>query len=144
MARRLVVSLGVTVLVAGISVGPSVADRLIHPRDEDGFADYVVTHMLHPGTQQDKDWATDHPDDILAEGDRACAWLSRRESAPDIDPSGATSVYSLVHAYLDDARADSALSLTRHGHANVVYGAWAYLCPAERHDKSAPQSEDDD
>ena len=145
MRRRLLVSLGLAaLLVAGVMVGPSLADRVIYPRDEDGFHKYVVTYMLHPGTPQDKDWAIEHPDEVLAEGDRACAWLARRESAPDIDPSGATSVYTLVNAYLKHARKDSYIPLTRHGHANVVYGAWAYLCEAERRDKSAPQSEYED
>jgi hypothetical protein len=141
MRRLLLVSRGIALLLgAGLVVGSSVADRVRYPRDEDGFQDYVVTYMLHPGTQEDKDWSIDHPDEILAEGDRSCAWLSRRDSSPDIDPSGATSVYSLVNAYLKDAD----IPLTRYGHANVVYGAWEFLCQAERNDKSAPRSEDED
>lgn len=145
MRRRLVVPLGAAALVvAGVVVDPSVAGRLLHPRDEDAFQSYVVIHMLHPGTQRDEDWAADHPGEILVEGNRACTWLSHRESAPDVDPSGATSVDRLVSVYLDDTRDDTVLPLTWHGRATVVYGAWAYLCLSDRHDRTAPRSEDDD
>jgi hypothetical protein len=145
MRHRLLLTLGGAALfVMGGVVGPSVADRMMHPRDEDGFQDYVVIHMLHPGTQQDEDWAADHPDEILAEGNRACVWLSLRERAPDVDPSGAASVHNLVDAYLRDTRDDSTEPLTRLGHATVVHGAWEYLCRADRDDNSAPESEDED
>jgi hypothetical protein len=143
--RRLLLPLVVAaVLVVGVLMGPSLAARLQHPHDVDAFQTYVVTYILNPGAPADKTWAIEHPDDVLAEGNRACEWLSQRPSAPDVDPSGASSVYNLTNAYLKQARGKSEVPLTREGHRSLVAGAWGYLCWSERRDKSAPFSEDED
>lgn len=145
LRRRLLVPLVVAlVLVVGVLLGPSLAQRLLHPRDVDAFQTNVVTYMLYPGTQADKTWAAEHPDDVLAEGDRACEWLSQRSPAPDVDPSGASDVQTLATAYLKQAREKPEVPLTREGHREIVLGAWVYLCWSERRDKSAPISEYDD
>jgi hypothetical protein len=143
--RRLLLPLVVAaVLVVGVLMGPSLAARLQHPRDVDAFQTYVVTYMPDSGSPADENWATEHPDDVLAEGDRACEWLSQRPSAPDVDPSGASSVPTLTNAYLKQARGEPEVPLTREGHRTLVVGAWGYLCWSERRDKSAPFSEDED
>jgi hypothetical protein len=143
--RRLLLPLVVAaVLVVGVLMGPSLAARLQHPRDVDAFQTYVVTYMPDSGSPADENWATEHPDDVLAEGDRACEWLSQRPSAPDVDPSGASSVYNLTNAYLKQVREQPEVPLTREGHRSLVAGAWGHLCWSKRQDKSAPISEDED
>jgi hypothetical protein len=143
--RRPVIALVVAAgVLLGALAGPSAVERLRHPRDVDAYQDYVVTYMLHPGTPEDENWAVEHPDQVLAEGDRACEWLSRRPSAPDLDPTGASSVHHLGNVYLDDRRREGELALTREGHRTLVVGAWAFLCWPVRRDKSAPVSELED
>ncbi|MGC3994834.1 MAG: hypothetical protein QM779_12090 [Propionicimonas sp.] len=133
-----------TVVATAVVAGPPVVGRMLHPRDVDAYQNYVATYMLNPGTAADLAWARAHPAEVLAEGDRACEWLSRRPSAPRIDPSGDSEVFVLTKRYLRTTRETTVLPLTKEGRRRLVSGAWAYLCWSEREDRSAPISDEDD
>ena len=133
--------LSVALTMAAIAA-PSVAGSITHPREISAFQDYVRTFSANPGApQRDKVWATDHPEQILAEGDRACDWLSHRPYAPKVDPSGDSDVATMANRYLALRQGEGVpLPLSREAHRVVVIGAWAYLCWSDRRDKTAPVS----
>jgi hypothetical protein len=144
-------ALAAVVITMGALVAPSIAGRITHPRDTSAFQSYVTTFVggwrssADPeGPERDDAWAADHPDEVLAEGDRACDWLAQRPTAPEVDPSGKSDVSALANGYLRVANGERPLPLSREGRRTVIIGAWAYLCWSERGDKSSPPSLEED
>lgn len=147
----LLAALLAVLLVLGALAAPSIARRVAHPRDTTAFQAYVKTFVgswrssADPdGSARDEEWAAGHSDEILAEGDRACDWLSQRPSAPEVDPSGNSDVGALASRYVTLSDRENPLPLSREGRRTVVVGAWAYLCWSERRDKTAPPSLEED
>jgi hypothetical protein len=140
-----------SILLLAAFAGPSVARRLMHPRDSEAFQRYVSTYVgtwsssRDPGgPKRDRAWVAEHPDQVLDEGDRACRWLAGRPDAPDIDPSGRTDANTLMGIYVKQAEQEHPLALSFMGRHVLTAGAWAYLCWSEREEKSAPRSRGDD
>jgi hypothetical protein len=125
------------------SVGAFFGDR----RDVDGFQQYVRTYIdgwsssAQPGRQVlDRRWAIAHPDLVLEEGDQACAWLKPQPDAPEVDPSGRSTVGTLISTYIKATADDRIPPVARMSESYIVAGAWAYLCKDLREDKTAPSS----
>lgn len=122
-------------------------------RDEAAFQGYVTrstpdqfaTIVGQPDPHQwEYEWAADHPDVVLAEGDAACRWLADRADATDDDPSGAFSIGALVGTYLRETQQPGVEAFSDAGKRTLVYGAWAHLCPETRDDKIALMDGDED
>jgi hypothetical protein len=138
------------------ALGDDVNDLRSEQRDVAGYQRYV-TGDYPRGTATDGDgqvvnepqetnyeWAAEHPDLMLAEGDRACDWLAD-ESDPALfgaDESKYGS-YAMTNRYLRSAAMGERVQLTEQGPRYVVAGAWTYLCPRTRDDKTTPTSEED-
>ncbi|HVQ89182.1 MAG TPA: hypothetical protein VMT88_13485 [Actinomycetes bacterium] len=142
-----------TVACVGLLAGPSIAERLMHPPDVDGFQAYVNQYAgvgswsssNDPGgPERDTAWVKTHPDEVLAEGNAACAWLGEQPDAPDVDPSGNTAFDTVLGKYLDDVQDFAPQELSSHARATVVVGAWAYLCHSDRASATSPRSRESD
>ena len=144
-------SLLIAVIVGVTLAGPSVAKRVMHHRDEAAFSNYVNTYVggwrssNDPrGHLRDSAWAKRHPGLILEEGDRACRWLADQRSAPDVDPSGRSTVDYMSRRYLRGTQDERIAELSSMGRSRVVAGAWAYLCSRDRDDHTAPEARYED
>jgi hypothetical protein len=140
----------VVALIFAALVGPALARRVAHHRDQAAFSDYVATYVggwsssADPGgPQRDLTWVRQHPDELVAEGDRACHWLAQRPAAPPVDPSRAFSVDALAEQYVSRPPA-SAPPLSAAGYRTLVEGAWQYLCWSDRRARTAPAAHDPD
>ena len=129
-------------------VGPSVIGHLTHPRDEEAFRDYVAISMTRwtntadpGGPERDAAWVAAHPGELVAEGDRACRWLSLRDedSVPDISTAGTLAGYYYKHAMTEHP-----LPLSKIAWRYVTAGAWNYLCWSTGEAKTAPRTGDRD
>lgn len=127
--------------------------RAADDRDEAAFAGYVTRST--PGDfatvvsgadphQWEYDWAAAHPEVVLSEGDASCRWLSGRADPSDADASAAFSVDALVSAHVREAEQPGLADFSDLGKRNVVYGAWAYLCPSTRADKAVSKDDEED
>jgi hypothetical protein len=135
-----------TLLVAGAAAAaaPEVARSWEHRRDAAAYHSYVTTYVggwwssRDPhGSERDEAWVADHPDEVMAAGDRACAWLDDQPSASDVDAAGEHTVAALTRRYLaSDGAAEPGLSAM--GNQTLVAGAWSYLCWSTREDRTAP------
>lgn len=105
------------------------------------------------GPQRDQAWVATHPVQVLAAGDRACAWLAGKPDAPDVDPTGKTSEDTLMNAYIgvaegdfayDAPGADIGVTLSPDARVTVVGAAWQYLCRSTWETKTAPRSLEED
>lgn len=118
----------VKIVLVGLLVGAILLAGLVaavfitHPRNETAYL-----RELHG--YGDRYYLKKHPTsdaDLLATGDRACAWLKHRQPAlwrygPDHE------LISLNRVYLKSLGADQ-----RPLPGYVVAGAWKHLCPATR------------
>ncbi len=139
----------VAVGAAALGWGPGVAYQLRYPRDEAAYREYVAAHIdgwassSDPGgPARDRAWAAENPDLVLAEGDKACAWLSRRLDAPDVDPTRRFEFEAVYQDYLRSVSDTRPVAMMSQG--TIVAGAWAYLCRPTRRDKTAPTGADGD
>lgn len=149
-AGRLRGALLPAVVVAIIGVGVALVLGTSGDRHAGDYQRYVRQYVggwsssADPGgPQRDKVWVLSHPDQVLAEGDRACAWLLLRPDASDIDPTGRSTVDALAGLFVQAEHARNP-RLSTFGHATITAGAWAYLCSSVREDKTAPRSRDED
>ncbi|MFZ2501588.1 MAG: hypothetical protein WAW88_02790 [Nocardioides sp.] len=127
-----------------------VGARFEHP-DRAGFHAYVDRNIdgwrssrAPGGPRRDKAWALAHAEEITAEGDRACAWLTGQRAAPRLDPSGHFGVGSAVSRYVNAMAEEHPLPINKMSRHAIVAGAWAYLCPSLRDLKTSPQTFDED
>lgn len=158
----------VALVVLAANVGPSVAGRLMHPRDVDAYQAYVggladtdtigtVSAEFAEDRERDAAWVAAHPDLLLAAGDRACDWLKTQPKAPKVDPAGNSDVSTLERDYLgvdfgsvdppaydDPGRDGVGLPISPDARYTVVAGAWEYLCWSTRESRTAPVSLEDD
>jgi hypothetical protein len=81
---------------------------------------------------------------MLAEGDRACEWLSEQSNAPDTDPDRFYETHALTIRYLKSAGLDQRVDRTHLGQIELVAGAWEYLCRNTRLVKTTPFDSDGD
>lgn len=144
-------TLTVAVFSAGVMAFPG--DAASHPRDEQTFLTYVshtgddmATAGGADATSHDADynWAAEHATRMLAEGDRACEWLSRQPDAPDVAPDRSYEAHTLITRYVDTAHLRRRVNQTYLAQTYLVAGAWAYLCRDTRSTKTAPTGADED
>ena len=128
-------------------------DAASQPRDEQTFLAYVshtgddmATAGGADGSSHDVDytWAAEHPTRMLAEGDRACEWLSQQPDVPDVAPDRSYEAHTLMARYVDTAHMRRRVEQSHLGQTYVVAGAWAYLCRDTRTTKTAPTGADED
>jgi hypothetical protein len=136
IGRVVVVMLVAAVVAGGVYVYrlASNPERPFFYHAESGAVDWWSSAM--PGRpQRDRQWIRDHHAAILAEGRRACDWLSVRPDAPATDATGDSDLSSLEHRYLHHVRhaADHLAKATRYG---VINAAWNDLCPDVRNIKT--------
>jgi hypothetical protein len=138
-------------LVLAAVAGPATFRQLVHGRDTRAFHSAVTAYVggwssSHDpsGPQRDEAWVAAHPAQVLAEGNRACDWLASRPTAPDRDPTGDSSVFTLMGRYLRATEHDRLADLSVVGRETVVANAWASLCWWTRRDKTAPRGYADD
>lgn len=122
--RRTVRRLGWFGLAGMLALAVAVVSVFVtHPRDEDGYLNYVVTYGGYHGEKL----TSPPPSDVLIKaGDRACDWLQRRPMAlwrTDLKHR-INSLYPLYQADMSEADRDLPDS--------TVAGAWAHLCPATK------------
>jgi hypothetical protein len=89
--------------------------------------------------EQDRLWALAHPGAVLREGEQACAWLARR---PDAHRHGQYNEYILAGRYTGDASSAPIARVDRISRNYITDGAWSYLCPGVRDDKTLPWDPD--
>ena len=145
------------VCVGGASaLGADLADFLPEQRNVSGYQHYVTGQYPRgvatngkgervPDPQEKNyRWAEAHPDVMLAEGDRACDWLADEPDPPLLgaDESRYGS-YAMTTLYLRTAAMEQRIRITDQGPRYVVAGAWTYLCPRLRNDKTTPTSDED-
>ncbi len=115
----------------GIAVGAVPTGR--QDRDVPAFQrDALLSQQTSDAQVADGALLRAHPDLVLAEGDRACAWLVGQPTAPDVDPSGRSAVRATTTRYLAASPGgplDAVTPLTREV---VVLSAWNHLCHDER------------
>ena len=147
--RRLIAIIGAIGVVAGLVVvtGAAMAARTANPRDEVAFVAYEDRNF--PGWSssgsrgvpaRDRDWADQHPEAVLAEGDAACAWLDSQPDVPDLVPSGSATVETTALRYLEKTSDSTGVDIDEQSRARIVIGAWAYLCPGTRDAHTSPVS----
>lgn len=130
------------VVVVALVAGPAFAARVLFPRDVPGYEAYVATYLsAREGTDAsistDRTWVEGHRDLVIAEGDRACAWLAAQPDAPGVDPTGRSRSSELTSAYLGSSpRPDVPVSAA--GRFYLVTGAWNHLCRYDLHAKTSP------
>jgi hypothetical protein len=133
-----------------VPIGAAVAVTVTaDPRpDPAAFREQVVFEVgdwfssRHPhANKRDMAWAITHQEAVLAEGERACAWLTTQPPAPDQDPADPTDTtfeFSFViDRYVKSTPAGSVARLSEPGRLNLTYSAWTHLCPATAEDKTA-------
>ena len=112
----------VVALLGAILVGAVVAGVfLTHPRDEEGYVEYVRTHGDYDGHRA-RTTATDET--LIAAGDRACDWLKTRR--PALWRTDRAHRINDLYRVLEKTRSRKDRALP----AAVVPGAWKHLCPA--------------
>jgi hypothetical protein len=132
----IVAASSVTALVL-VLAGTVIVVHVKHPRDESAYFEYL---RLYGRGEQTGTTATDFTDApielpaipaLLAEGDRACAWLSHQSFALwRTDPSHRVdAMYERYVASRHDATQPWEGDPQRD---SVVAAAWQYLCPATR------------
>lgn len=149
-AGRLRVALVPAIVVATVGGGIALAhsaSRDTHAQDYQRYVRQYVdgwSSSADPGgPRRDERWVLAHPDQVLAEGDRACSWLIQRPDAPDVDPTGRSTVDVLARRFAEAEHArNPRVSIL--GHSTMTAGAWSYLCSSVREDKTAPRSRDED
>ena len=143
--------IGAIGVVAGLVVitGTAIAARHANPRDEGAFVAYedrVFPGWSSSGSRgvpaRDRDWADQHPEAVLAEGDAACAWLDSQPDVPDLVPSGSATVETTALRYLEKTSESTGVDIDERSRAWIVIGAWAYLCPGTREAHTSPVSTD--
>lgn len=156
MSRSRLVGVAGTTFALAMTAAAMMAfagDAASHPRDEQTFLTYVshtgddmATAGGADATSHDADyhWAAQHPTRMLAEGDRACEWLSRQPDAPDVAPDRSYEADTLVARYLDTAHLRRRVDQTYMAQTYLVAGAWAFLCRDTRSTKTAPTRADED
>lgn len=133
-------------LVAG--AGAAVSAAAGHAPDEDAYRGYVATHLggnhrsdLPQRGAQDRAWAAAHPDQVLALGRQACAWLGTQPLAPEREPSGrqsgAHTASTLLTRYAAAPPSALGVQLSEDGRGTLAAGAWAHLCRDERARRTA-------
>jgi len=143
--------------VAGMSAFALEFASLAHEqRDENDYQTYV-TGKYDRGTALDADgspiqdprendfsWAARHPEVMLAEGDRACDWLAEEPDPPRFgaDESRYDS-HAMTTRYLKTADMDERIRHTNLGQRYVVAGAWSFLCPVIRDEKTMRTGDED-
>lgn len=150
LGGRIRIALLLSVVVVIVGVGTSVASVLSRDRHPEGYQRYVQKYVggwyssADPtGPRRDKRWVLAHPKAVLAEGDRACAWLARQPDAPEIDPTGkSTSGVLARRFFMAEHRRNPSVSV--YGHFTMTSAAWSYLCDSVRKEKTAPQSRQED
>jgi dienelactone hydrolase len=150
LGGRLRIALSLSVLVLIVGVGTAVASVLSRDRHPGAYQRHVQKYVdgwsssADPtGPKRDKRWVLAHPEEVLAEGDRACAWLARRPDAPDIDPTG-NSMFGVLSRRFARAEHRRNTSVSFYGHSTMTAGAWSYLCDSVRKEKTAPRSHQED
>ena len=130
------------VLLVGVLTATSAGGWFGPSRDEDGFRVYVTgAYGRTSGSEvssldADYAWAIKHPEEVLAEGDRACDWLENQPDPPK--SSREHEVHALAVRYLRSARIERRIPHGRRGQQTVVLGAWALLCGRTRDAKRSP------
>ncbi len=126
---------------------PTAERQVVRQRDPQAFQAYITTYMdtwsrsdQIDHSEQDLRWVTDHPQDALALGDGACAWLRTLPDAPEVDPSGATSWGARYDEAMRETDLGATTNLSAEGKYVVVAASWSYLCWWDRVDKTAPES----
>ena len=140
-------------VVVGTTLAAASGSDVRNARDVQGFAAYVThtadffattraTSTILP--DPDQRWAAEHPEAMLAEGDRACEWLNEQPNAPDVDPDLSYETHALTLRYLSGADLDERVDQTHLGQIGLVAGAWEYLCRNTRTVKTTPYDADGD
>lgn len=148
--------IGGSTLLAGCAAGIVGAGVLVVScspaavSDESAFVKYAHTYMggYYTSTapqqgEQDRRWTFAHDDLVLAEGKRACAWLTNQPPAPDRAVGDRFVPSTVVGRYLTTAPAHVA-PLSESGRAVVVTAAWRYLCRTVRASHTAPRRHQND
>ena len=140
-------------MCVSVLAAPALARQVFHREDAQAFRSYVEEYVggwrssRDPGGwRRDKAWVAENPDAVLAEGERACRWLSSREEAPSVDPSGKSSSDTMTTRYVKEVPASTELGVSALGlgRRTIVAAAWEYLCWWEHRDKTAPTTTDSD
>lgn len=138
---------GAAVLGIGVLVVPDAARAVVHQRDEAAFLDYARSYVGLSWSSdrpldddRDRAWVRDRPNQVLVEGDAACAWLARQPRAPDVDPTGHLTSDATARRYLAGTAFARPAELSDLGRFDLVGGAWEHLCWSFRQDRTAPVS----
>lgn len=142
---RVVLTLLAAALVAGSVAAYRFASNPERPflYHAESYATGWWSSAMPGRPQRDRQWIRDHHAAVLAEGRRACDWLSARPDVPAIDPSGDSDLSSLERRYLHLVRhaADHLAKASRFG---VITAAWNDLCPDTRDTKTVPFTDEGD
>lgn len=141
------------VLSAGalVVVGPAVAERILHPRDEAAFTSHVDEYL--PGwwasdspkaPARDREWVQQHPEAVLAEAEAACTWLASEPDVADLVPSGAATVGATMSRYQNETVETTGVRIDERSRSTIVAAAWEYLCHGSREAHTSPASTEDD
>lgn len=111
-----------------------------HARDEEAFAASTFTpgvgqaeHTDSPALwEQDiataHSWAQAHPELILAEGDRACGWLSAQPAAPRINAPEAFTLEAMEARYVAETTGLEIARVYPEARMVIAGNAWWSLC----------------
>jgi len=134
-----------------VVIGPAVAERITHPRDEVAFATYVDRYV--PGWRsstsrgvpaRDRDWIERHPDAVLIEEDASCTWLASQPDVPSLVTSGSATVGATQGRYLQQTVGSTVVDIDERSRSGIVAGAWEFLCHGAREAHTSPASTYDD
>jgi hypothetical protein len=135
MRRRMMAPL-VALAVIGATVAVIVGQQLGSGRNQGAFFHWAAdTGGTREQIANDRTWITHHHRQVLAEGDRACSWISAQPNAPVDDPSRYYSVQALGDRYIRVTEATALTAVTASNRRTIAVEAWANLCHADRDPK---------
>jgi type VI protein secretion system component VasK len=149
MSRLREVHLLTAAVVAVLALGSIAGFRYMTSPNRQ-FLNYVHTDATQwrssalPGRpQQDQAWLQAHGTAVLAEGQRACAWLATQRDAPSVIRAERADESRMAMHYVTKVEGHD-VPLANMTKWYVVGGAWTYLCRDQMSAKTAPDARNDD
>jgi hypothetical protein len=109
-----------------LATGQKQAAFFYWAADTGGTAQQIAT---------DRTWITRHHDQVLAEGNRACAWIAGEPDAPLTDPGRHYSVEALGDRYIGATAASPIARVSTPNRRTIAIEAWGHLCHSDRDPK---------
>jgi len=126
---------------------PGLVRHHTQHRDVAAFLTYTDTYIggyydssAPEASIQDRRWAAANSRVVLAEGERACAWLA---AAPEARAAADNRFQAVLSRYLETPQPED-VRLSATGRSVVTVGAWEYLCRRDRERHTSPDPAADD